>query len=827
MPWLVQLIEGSASSTADLNDGTNTFLNVSGFEAPPPPERMSFGGANLFRHGEDLIERRYGNRTVTVGFQMKGGDATALGTLVGSLWTMLRKAEEFQRQGLGTLVQLKYQWTGAPSPVYFNVIKGRLDLGADLHSPYLLLGTRIHNAHLDLLCEPFAVGTAETLENYLADPSFEIAGSALADWTADDGTGTGVRTTAFSKYGTASLELRRTAGTATNRRYQETTAFTGSDNISASVWTRPQAMTSGMVAIMRLTYLNTGGTVLGSSTATSSAAGTAFVQLTVSSITGSANLGTIRYELLLSGGTGTGTVQMDAAGLWKASAVPVAWVSGRDVRNHFDDNGQAHINYLDVYGVPGDVLAPLQIKASEKEAHTDFWVGARHAARQQNASLFLEAESFGTWGSLVVDSTASKGTVARERMAVTFQAVTSALGALSTIGTFTLDAGTGTNRVLVVGLAIHGTDRPGSSVTFGGTALTLQTTAVQTTSGAGGSGCRAELWTLKTPPTGTGTGTVTFTSTGTQVIGAMVLYNVDQGRFIQATGTGLGSGTVLVSVTTTAGNLLAIVGATTSSSPLNPTGTPAPTTRWDAAGALVSGCGANSIATGTSGTLGMAATVGFGAVLVASFYPFMATVSDPIVRTLAITTAPEGLYRVLSRINNPEGRDLQFSVGYSYGGITLTPTASSDFLALGTGTGFRIRDIGGLTIPPIKAPIGATVGTFTPRLAFYMGTPGGSLDVDVDWIMLMPVDQGFAYANKTSAQDRVMADSRSLPQAIYLLNTSDVLQTIPANQVGAPPETHPQGSRFYMVSDDGTAGIADGWTVSLTYLPRFLQVATA
>ena len=146
MAWLVQLTDGTSS--ADLNDGTTTYLRMGGFQAPPPQRRLSIAGENLSRHGGDLMARQYGNRAVTINLELKGSNATVLTTAVGTIWTMLRKADEFARMGLGAQVQLKYQWDGAASPVYFNVLEGVLDLGADLHSPYLKLGTRIQNAQI-------------------------------------------------------------------------------------------------------------------------------------------------------------------------------------------------------------------------------------------------------------------------------------------------------------------------------------------------------------------------------------------------------------------------------------------------------------------------------------------------------------------------------------------------------------------------------------------------------------------------------------------------------------------------------------------------------
>ena len=157
MVWTVQLLD--ATSTMDLNDGTNTYLNVGGFHMPSPARRMSFSGASFFRHGQDIIGRVYENRTVEVGFQIRGTNVGTLASKVQGIWKALRKANEYAKDGVGTVMQLKYQWEGADAPVFFSVLEGALDLGDELHSPYLLKGTIIKNDKLTLLCEPFAVVT--------------------------------------------------------------------------------------------------------------------------------------------------------------------------------------------------------------------------------------------------------------------------------------------------------------------------------------------------------------------------------------------------------------------------------------------------------------------------------------------------------------------------------------------------------------------------------------------------------------------------------------------------------------------------------------------
>ena len=632
MVWTLQMQEGT-TSTLDLNDRVTYFLNRNGFMAPPPPERSAYGGANLFRHGADLIQRKFDNRSILLDCMIKGTNATALGTAVSDIWTILRKAEEYAKDGIGTQVQLKYQWEGAPNPVYFNVINGIVDLGPELHSPYLSQGTRIPHANISLICEPFAVGTAETIENFLNDPSFEIAGSAFADWTRATSTGTISRSTAYSKYGTASALIVRTGGTATQELNQESTAIGSGTTASAMFWLRAINLgTSGDPAgttfvRLRMAYKNTAGTEAGNSVSDITATGTAFSQVTVLDFIPAAHqgtVGTIKFAVQLAGGTGSGTIIVDGCLLVKGPSIPTAWVSGRNVRNHFDDNGQAHINYLDAYDVPGDVPALAQIKATEIESHTDYWIGARHAGRQQDANIFIEAESFTSTGTAVVAADASNGTLIRQ--------------------------------------------------------------------------------------------------------------------------VGIGSG----------------------------------------------------------GTIGTAA-------------------ASPVIWTFPIATPPRGIFRVLARANAQSTAGTRYlGVGYTYGGFTKDPSGTTDYVAMAH-SDFRIKDLGVLTIPPVVVPAATTIGTFTVRLAMFEST-GTVGTLNVDWVMLLPVDQGMAYCNKTNATDVIMVDSRTIPNSIYLLNSTDVLQSAPANQVGESPQVHPKGSRYYMVSDDGTADIAHGWTVALTYVSQWLQV---
>jgi hypothetical protein len=146
-----------------------------------------------------------------------------------------------------------------------------------------------------------------------------------------------------------------------------------------------------------------------------------------------------------------------------------------------------------------------------------------------------------------------------------------------------------------------------------------------------------------------------------------------------------------------------------------------------------------------------------------------------------------------------------------------------------SGSTFAIYDLGSLTIPPVSTPAGSTIGNFTLRLAMYADGDGTTATrLEVDWVMLLPVDFGSVFASKTAATDVVLVDSRSAFKGITLLDSSDVVQSVPADQLGRPPELHPDGTRLYFVFEEaGGAAIDLNAQMSVTYVPRFLQVAPA
>ena len=196
MTWTVQLLNDD--TTLNLNDGS-AYSARQGFFSPLPSRRLATGGANLFRHGSDIQERVYDNRIVTVNLRIHGTSQDNLIANINAINDLLERAAEYTTSGIGSQVKLRRKWEGATNQLDFHILEGILSIG-DEFAPSHAVNTTIAIANLRLVCEPFAYGAEETIENYVLDPGFELGathvGSVLADWTeSKTATGTTARDT--------------------------------------------------------------------------------------------------------------------------------------------------------------------------------------------------------------------------------------------------------------------------------------------------------------------------------------------------------------------------------------------------------------------------------------------------------------------------------------------------------------------------------------------------------------------------------------------------------------------------------------------------------
>jgi len=395
MATTVTLTDGT--TTLALNDGSVLTVRTRTLRFPPPAPLRSMSGPNLSRDGQGMIARTFSNRTVTMEIVMDGS-STSLETSFKNVQKMLRLAREYEQFGAGSRMELQYK-RGSGTQYNFQVLDGVFDQGAESQGPALTVATHVIGI-LTLTCKPFAEGTAIEVENYVKDPSFEIAGTPKADWCPQ---GTSTRDTTLAKFGLASGKIDTNGGNSAGWS-QRTPAgtFAEGDVVSLGYWRK---ITENSVTASKSDALNAHLIFENSSNATitdnalNEAGGVTdsdFVHKQILNKTAPANTDHVRLRLLQSvqtGGSEDITGYYDGVVLAKGSTISCTFVSSRYLGNHFDDNAQCHTNYIDIYCTPGDVPGALQVKLYENEAHTKIYLGAREAGRMLD-TVFLEAECF-------------------------------------------------------------------------------------------------------------------------------------------------------------------------------------------------------------------------------------------------------------------------------------------------------------------------------------------------------------------------------------------------------------------------------------------------
>ena len=313
MAWIFQL--ENAATSLSLNDGTTYKIMPQGFDAPPPVLRATYAGVgNMFRAGSRLVRQSYENRTVTLGIQVAGATTNALATNVEAIETYLRKAAEFSSLAMGSQVKLKYQWDGASSPVYFHVLTGTFSpLVLSQHTEMLTLNTKLMNATLSLVCEPFAFGAQQTIQNYVRNASFETAGTALGDWTqAVTATGTTARSTTSSKFGDASLLLTMTNSGGSGQvieRNQTLTDVDAGESWSFSAWIYLTALSNSKAGLVVL--YNDGSATTATSYVTSVNSDYAQVTIAGQTVPAGATQAIVKVRLEATASSATGTAYID------------------------------------------------------------------------------------------------------------------------------------------------------------------------------------------------------------------------------------------------------------------------------------------------------------------------------------------------------------------------------------------------------------------------------------------------------------------------------------------------------------------------------------
>lgn len=194
--------------------------------------------------------------------------------------------------------------------------------------------------------------------------------------------------------------------------------------------------------------------------------------------------------------------------------------------------------------------------------------------------------------------------------------------------------------------------------------------------------------------------------------------------------------------------------------------------------------------------------------------------------TFALSSPPRGFFRVLIRARvDPNNADhyarMLFGLGYNYGGRTSAPVyASGDYQIPAANDTWEILDLGTVMIPPIAESDIAGNPTFNLRVYLYLTDANaftGINDFEIDYIFLLPIDEGVIIIDDTDSADVLALDGITDSPAAYKLSGANVSEYL--DYVGNVFTLGRETTRIYVLRDDPPAGT---FAVDLKYLPRFL-----
>ena len=204
--------------------------------------------------------------------------------------------------------------------------------------------------------------------------------------------------------------------------------------------------------------------------------------------------------------------------------------------------------------------------------------------------------------------------------------------------------------------------------------------------------------------------------------------------------------------------------------------------------------------------------------------------------TVPGASVPRGLFRVLARvrvggnalttISVPRPSAMGFALGWEFGGRSRVPDNGDQVHP--TSDQFETLDLGELALAPLALPDGYTAPNLDLNIYGIMDqrNASGRGDLrtysaiwDVDYVTLLPIDEGAAILDNVAPADRILMDAFTDTPGVYILDSADVVQRF-ADFSGGPFGMGPDDTRIYVVRDEpgGPSGVRATLTAGYTPL---------
>lgn len=276
-----------------------------------------------------------------------------------------QQAARYHTAGDVSEIFARIQLDGMANYTDWSVIYGYVDDSQAYYVPEADFNTLAYNVVLTLVCEPVGKGAPITLRNDLASSPHFVEDSnsdGLADGWNTFGTITVTLNPVNKLFGKQSQKLVNTSGSAASI-YSDTVAMaSGVDVVAICIIKVSGTVSVQLETTSPIVDVESKTVTAANAFRTDSVANGDWYWIGLSGTT--ANASGVRMEIVVSNGA---TAYVQAAYIQaNATTIPNAWCSTSATQNRYDPNSsnEGRINYIDVWGIPGDSNAVVDIKST-------------------------------------------------------------------------------------------------------------------------------------------------------------------------------------------------------------------------------------------------------------------------------------------------------------------------------------------------------------------------------------------------------------------------------------------------------------------------------
>jgi hypothetical protein len=385
MAGTLAIVNNTTAVSTNIDDGTVYKVHSYVIETAAP---------NITFHVPDegdtrIIRISDGDRQAQLVISVFGTSRDVLDLAVSDLRLLLREATNHELDDSFPLYYFNTQPSNATYATRHDIRAGWLDDSSSHFEEWKDRNLVAYHTILNMILTPYGYRATVTLQNYLASSSHFLEDSdsdGLADGWTERTAATTVTTidTTHALVGHSSQKVIATSAASDQGIFSDTVTCAQSSNLSGFAWVYLTAGSDPITVILRdgadgvidAPTLSTSDTSNTDKSIVSKTGGATWYRVPVNGSNTAAANAYIEVTRVSGAASAGATYYVDATYLnINTQTVPDGWISSRVTENNYSLETEADINYLDVWGLPGDADAVAIWKITAQSQGLGFYLG--------------------------------------------------------------------------------------------------------------------------------------------------------------------------------------------------------------------------------------------------------------------------------------------------------------------------------------------------------------------------------------------------------------------------------------------------------------------